>query len=153
MISGRLFPAVFGIKGWNINVSLIRIMIVHWKENLKDSIYFLMPDFSICDCQRSSLRSVTVSYLPADSPSVVIRWQICHVPGGTQVIIYVGHNNSKVIRVDIQIQDLLHASAPKWGYRLCISIEVVLMFSSWRSHWVSKLFTCVITLFWNFWIV
>lgn len=56
-----------------------------------------MPDFSICDCQHFSLRSITVSCPPADSPSVVIRWQICHVPGGTQVRIYVGHNNSKVI--------------------------------------------------------
>lgn len=64
-----------------------------------------MPDFSICDRQHISLSSVTVSYLPADSPSVVIRWQICHVPGGTQVIIHVGHNNSKRISVYIQIQD------------------------------------------------
>lgn len=72
-----------------------------------------MPDFSICDCQHFSLRSITVSCPPADSPSVVIRWQICHVPGGTQVRIYVGHNNSKVIRVHIQIQDLLSAPATK----------------------------------------
>lgn len=72
-----------------------------------------MPNSSICDCQHISLSSVTVSHLPADSPSVVIRWQICHVPGGTQVIIYVGHNNPKIVCLYIQIQGFLNAPAAK----------------------------------------
>lgn len=80
------------------------------KGKIKELILLLMPNFSICDCQHISLSSVTASRLPADPPYVVTRWQICHVPGGMQVIIYVGHINSTIGCLYVEI---LNASAAK----------------------------------------